>query len=80
MMNTEKAVTGEGEAPRWHRRTPMIGDKIVVRNHICTIIKIHQFGTLDVIAPNDQAYRVSGLYFEPRPATRFVANRIVEAS
>ena len=42
---------------------PTIGQTITVYGQICTIVKVHPFGTIDVVAANGRYYRVTGLSF-----------------
>ena len=43
---------------------PKIGDIVKVYNQQCRIIKIHAFGTIDVVTlDGKRAYRISGLSF-----------------
>lgn len=42
---------------------PTVGMRMTVRGMLCTIIKVHPLGTVDVEAPNGRNYRVTGLPF-----------------
>lgn len=42
---------------------PKVGQRMTVRGMLCTIIKVHPFGTVDVEAPNGRNFRVTGLAF-----------------
>ncbi len=45
-------------------KTPTEGQTITVRGHVCKIIKVRPFGTIDVLSLDGKfAWRLSGLNF-----------------
>ena len=47
---------------------PRIGDHVTVNGHECEVIKVHDFGTIDVVSlDSDHAWRVTGLSFLKAP-------------
>ena len=42
---------------------PQLGQRIIVRGLVCVIVAIRPAGTIDVVAANGRAFRVSGLWW-----------------
>lgn len=42
---------------------PTIGQTVTVYGMLCTIYRIHPFGTMDVEAPDGRCFRVTGYGF-----------------
>lgn len=54
---------GESKAIAGLPVRPQVGQTFTAYGEACEIVKVHKFGTIDIVSPSGKAFRVTGLGF-----------------